>query len=150
MKPTTFELAAEQAAHEIDEVYLLGATMAELEGAWDSLHPNLGIEEEFLNMARVALSYGLGEYDFVASAHSWVPTLVAKQRDYGPNNILRFGYQGLRVRTWDKIARLQNLEGDSDAENEPAVDSVMDIVGYCLIGIMLVRGTFELPLRSAA
>jgi hypothetical protein len=36
--------------------------------------------------------------------------LVKKQKDYGPENIRRFGRQGLLVRLHDKVARLENLE----------------------------------------
>lgn len=146
--PTSFELAAEQAAAEIDEVYLLGATLEQVEQAWENIHPNLIIEKHYVNLARTALSYGLLKYDMITSAMTWVPTLVAKQRDYGPNNILRFGHVGLRMRTWDKIARLQNLQDADSAQNEAIEDSIMDIVGYCLIGIMLARDTFELPLKT--
>ena len=35
--------------------------------------------------------------------------IVAKQNDYGKDNILGFGEQGLVVRLWDKINRLKNL-----------------------------------------
>ena len=35
--------------------------------------------------------------------------ISAKQYDYGKDNILGFGEQGLVVRLWDKINRLKNL-----------------------------------------
>ena len=35
--------------------------------------------------------------------------VIAKQHDYGHDNILAFREQGLIVRLWDKLARLKNL-----------------------------------------
>lgn len=76
-----------------------------------------------------------------------VDTLTRKQRDYGPLNILKFGTHGLVVRTWDKIARIQNLATrDNVALNEPLRDSWLDLICYCVIGLMLVSEQFELPL----
>lgn len=75
-------------------------------------------------------------------------TLVRKQRDYGPENIRRFGRQGLMIRLHDKVARLENLDGGGRGpENESVVDTFLDIVGYCAIGIMWERDEFLLPLE---
>ena len=76
-------------------------------------------------------------------------TLVRKQRDYGPENIRRFGRKGLMIRLHDKVARLENLDGGGRGpENESVIDTFMDIVGYCAIGIMWEREEFLLPLES--
>jgi hypothetical protein len=77
-------------------------------------------------------------------------TVVAKQRDYGTGNILRFGNDGLLVRVHDKVARLENLLANRDgvAANEAISDTFLDIVGYSIIGIMLAGDTFTLPLRE--
>lgn len=80
-----------------------------------------------------------------------VVLLVAKkQHDYGHLNITRFGIRGLLVRLHDKYARLANLfDKDFDPEVEESVeDTLLDVVGYCLIGIMLDRGTFTLELSG--
>lgn len=79
-----------------------------------------------------------------------ITTLCKKQHDYGPNNILRFGQQGVMIRVWDKISRLDNLteQGyDPAVENESTFDTLLDIAGYSSIGIMLARGWFRLPLK---
>lgn len=74
--------------------------------------------------------------------------LVRKQRDYGPENIRRFGRQGLLVRLHDKVARLENLDGDGRLpENESIKDTFVDIIGYCAIGMMWERSEFLLPLK---
>lgn len=75
-------------------------------------------------------------------------TLIRKQRDYGPENIRRFGRQGLMVRMHDKIARLENLETTGRSpDNETVVDNLLDVVGYAAIGIMWETGTFLNPLE---
>lgn len=75
----------------------------------------------------------------------------SKQHDYGTGNILAFGHDGIIVRISDKLARIENLQArGGDALHEALEDSFTDIVGYCLIGLMLLDGTFELPLKPFA
>lgn len=72
-----------------------------------------------------------------------VQILANKQRDYGHSNIEMFGHTGLMVRLHDKIARLRNLlNTDREPRNEAIQDTWFDIVGYCVIGIMLIDKTF--------
>jgi hypothetical protein len=87
------------------------------------------------------------ENDFKIKEETLVKTLIRKQRDYGPENIRRFGRQGLMVRMHDKIARLENLTlKKDDPNNESIDDTVMDIAGYAAIGIMWESQKFLLPL----
>ena len=80
-----------------------------------------------------------------------VKTLILKQRDYGPENIRRFGRRGLIVRMHDKIARLENLTSSSaEPNNESIADNILDVVGYAAIGIMLEDENFLLPLKPYA
>jgi len=77
--------------------------------------------------------------------------IIAKQHDYGHENILAFGELGVLVRTNDKVARLKNLinAGKPCCEvNEPRIDSWRDIAGYAIIALMLDRGWFTLPLKE--
>lgn len=77
-------------------------------------------------------------------------TVISKQRDYGKENILRFGQIGLIVRTHDKLARLEHLLANGAApEHESLADTVLDLVGYSIIGLLLARGWFELPLSAS-
>ena len=77
--------------------------------------------------------------------------LVSKQRDYGHQNIARFGRAGLLVRCHDKVARLENLLGAGKTPlNETVVDNFIDVIGYSAIGIMWEKGWFLLPLEPAA
>lgn len=93
-----------------------------------------------------ALEWGM-ENGFKIKEQTLVKTLIRKQRDYGPENIRRFGRQGLMVRMHDKIARLENLtSNEKNPNNESIDDTVMDIAGYAAIGIMWENQKFLLPL----
>lgn len=93
-----------------------------------------------------------GEWDTAKMAQ----LLAAKQHDYGHKNIDRFGLKGIVVRLNDKYERLANLEftrqflkaGNTVAPKvaETIVDTLMDIVGYCVIGLMVLDDTFKLEL----
>ena len=78
-----------------------------------------------------------------------VSTLIRKQRDYGHQNIAKYGRQGLIIRVHDKLARLENLTKSgtiASAQNEPVSDTVLDIAGYSAIGMMWEHDLFLLPL----
>ena len=76
--------------------------------------------------------------------------LVRKQRDYGHENIARFGRAGLLVRSHDKVARLENLLTSGRVpENESVVDNFIDVIGYSAIGMMWERQWFLLDLPAA-
>lgn len=77
--------------------------------------------------------------------------LASKQHDYGHENTLRFGANGVRVRLWDKIARYENLVSRAgDAKNESIQDTLIDMVGYCAIYGMMMNGTFSNQLSGDA
>lgn len=71
--------------------------------------------------------------------------LLKKHRDYGPKNISQSPggpVNGLRVRMWDKIARINNLVEKSDHKPyyESLEDSFKDLANYAIIGLMVQRG----------
>lgn len=74
-----------------------------------------------------------------------VSVLCSKQHDYGHGNINRFGLTGVVVRLSDKVERYANLIG-RQAQNESTTDTLIDIVGYCVIALMLLDETFQLDL----
>ena len=77
--------------------------------------------------------------------------MIAKQRDYGPHNILDFGELGCLIRANDKVRRLDNLyRGRRAPENEPLMDSWRDLANYAIIARMVRRGWFDLPLAEEA
>ena len=77
------------------------------------------------------------------AAKELVVLLRSKQADYGPENIMSTGHQGLAVRLTDKVARLRNLTlNNKEPKNESLRDTYMDIAGYGIIGMMLIDGRF--------
>lgn len=68
--------------------------------------------------------------------------LIAKHHDYGPLNIARSPggpINGLRVRMWDKIARINNLVDNGVAPtNESLRDSFLDLLNYSAIALMVL------------
>lgn len=73
--------------------------------------------------------------------------LIRKQKDYGPQNILKFGVTGIIVRMYDKIARLKNLNKTGDitqalnnnsVNGETVIDTLIDIIGYSTIALLLL------------
>lgn len=102
---------------------------------------------KFANLGADAIEVAKSEGYLLVQATT-TKTLIGKQRDYGPENISRFGRQGLLVRLHDKVARLENLAARGSApQNESIHDNFLDVVGYCAIGIMWERGLFLLPLE---
>lgn len=74
--------------------------------------------------------------------------ITSKQRDYGHDNINAFGLNGIAVRVSDKIARYKNLvAAGRTPENETIADTLIDLAGYGIIGLMVMNGTFDLELE---
>lgn len=87
--------------------------------------------------------------DLESTARSLYPLLRRKMEDYGHDNIRRFGKDGLIVRLHDKLARLENLGRKKVVpSNEPVLDTMNDIIGYCLIGCMVETDEWELPMMD--
>jgi hypothetical protein len=76
--------------------------------------------------------------------------LLRKHSDYGPLNVARSPggpLNGLRVRMWDKVARINNLlDSGVKPSNESLRDSFVDLLNYSAIAIMVLDKTWpELP-----
>ena len=76
--------------------------------------------------------------------------LISKHHDYGPKNIAHSpggALNGLRVRMWDKVARINNLIDSNVApSNESLRDSFLDLLNYSAIAMMVLdRKWPELP-----
>lgn len=88
-------------------------------------------------------------YPAIAWRDTILAVLARKQYDYGHDNIVWGGIDGLIVRMHDKTARIRNLMSRGvDGQNESLQDSWLDVLGYALMGIMLSNGTFTLPLAA--
>jgi hypothetical protein len=157
-EPTTWPEAAQQA---VEKIFLqkrrkkradIAQLRTDLDDFIDSLfHSPAGFNTASARWAviggnAVELADTLG-CDWV-SIKTVTATLIRKQKDYGPQNIVRFGRQGLMVRMHDKIARLENLFANgTEPENESVADNVLDIIGYAAIGIMWEQHQFLLPMH---
>ena len=76
--------------------------------------------------------------------------LLRKHNDYGPLNVARSPggpLNGLRVRMWDKVARINNLlDNGVKPSNESLRDSFVDLLNYSAIAIMVLDKNWpELP-----
>lgn len=68
--------------------------------------------------------------------------LLQKHKDYGPKNIAQSPggpLNGLRVRMWDKFARINNLiDSGATPENESLKDSFLDMANYAIIAMLVL------------
>lgn len=116
-----------------------------LEAAYRNERQLVGTQGAF---ERIAIS----AIDTMRFTETWdtgqmIATLCRKQHDYGHGNINRFGIYGVIVRLSDKIERLDNLGSKQvKPQNESIQDTLTDIVGYCVIALMLMDETFNLNL----
>lgn len=106
---------------------------------------SLQLERAYVNMAAstAALMRTYGIWD----SGQMSALLISKQRDYGSKTMLKFREYGVTIRLYDKVARLRNL-GDRKASNESTHDTLVDVIGYCVVALMLMDGTFELSLEE--
>ena len=81
------------------------------------------------------------------NSEEMVTLLARKQHDYGHQNILEFGLIGILVRLSDKIERLENVKG-KQTKFESYNDTLRDIVGYCVVALMVHDNTFKLNLGT--
>lgn len=77
--------------------------------------------------------------------------MIERQIKYSSENILDCGKPGIAVRLSDKAARLRNawLNGKgTDATDESVEDTLIDAANYAVIGLMLGRGWWGLPMEG--
>ena len=144
MTPTTWEEAARQALI-ANQTHDYGNDSFEAIVGWIDTH----LENNNFGGVQVEAALALAKLGKPIDKDAVVAMLARKQHDYGHDNILRYGIDGVKVRISDKVCRLRNLLSRGlDAANEAIEDSWLDIVGYSVIAIMLHRDTFKLPLAS--
>lgn len=84
------------------------------------------------------------DLDVWETMDSLADLLLSKHRDYGPKNISQSPggpLNGLRVRMWDKLARINNLtDSDANPEHESLEDSFKDMANYAVIGLLVLQG----------
>jgi hypothetical protein len=85
--------------------------------------------------------------DAAQIAKELLEVLYSKHKDYGPMNIAGApggAMNGLRVRMYDKLARLNNLVDTGDTPNYESIeDTLLDLANYAIIGLLVQRGQWE-------
>jgi hypothetical protein len=85
--------------------------------------------------------------DAEAILHELLNILYKKHEDYGPMNIAGApggAMNGLRVRMYDKLARLTHLADKTDTPNYESIeDTLIDLANYAIIGLLVQRGQWE-------
>lgn len=72
--------------------------------------------------------------------------LISKNHKYGKDNILKFGQIGIFMRYWDKVCRLeQGIINKTDLGAEGLQETWGDSAGYSLVGILLDKKWYQLP-----
>lgn len=106
-----------------------------------------GAELSFINLGAIALAAASKEFNDFYDEDAAVAVLCKKQADYGPENISKFGRDGILVRMHDKIARLENLTKSGHSPNNESIkDNYLDVLGYAAVGALWESGDFLLPL----
>jgi hypothetical protein len=165
---TSWNTAAEAAVKEIFAAEVRPCSIEALRGHLDGLIekylPTGGdvatggsrrMRESWVELGRMARSLG-SNIDFLNFSDAFrgdyqhvLDIVVRKQRDYGHENIARFGRMGLLVRVHDKIARLENLLDTGSSPNHESIeDNIVDVIGYSIVGAMWEEGTFLLALEQ--
>ena len=164
--PTTWDDAAQRAAYQIIEhSFKTWDRFSDIRDYLDYLIGLMGPDSDTSIKPEVAAEYWaiFGSICFSAGQKTHVfnkpaavhideisDILIRKQRDYGHDNISRFGRTGILIRLHDKVARLENLHRHgATPENESVVDNFIDLIGYASIGIMWERGWYMLSLSEA-
>ena len=72
--------------------------------------------------------------------------MYKKNQDYG-DNISRHGAEGVIIRLWDKLYRLDNVfhSGTREVIDETLEDTIKDARNYLTILLLLLRNEWQLP-----
>jgi len=74
--------------------------------------------------------------------------IISKNHKYGKNNILKFGQQGIFMRDWDKICRLEEgIINGKDLGEEGLMETWADNAGYSLVAMLLDKDWYKLPVE---
>ncbi len=103
--------------------------------------PTLGQSERDYNSKANTDAFIAAMWDVLDGAGN---LLLKKHRDYGPSNIAGAPggpLNGLRVRMWDKTARINHLiDSGATPENESLRDSFLDLLNYSAIALLVLDG----------
>jgi len=86
------------------------------------------------------------ESDIMMELKTLYDLLCKKNKSYGSKNLTEFGELGVLVRMSDKMNRLRNLaqkDFENPLEDESALDTLRDMAGYAIYGILFKNGAFD-------
>jgi hypothetical protein len=86
----------------------------------------------FVEVGGLCLSILLEDYSF--EPEEFAEFLLSKHKMYGPGPFEHWGYVIIGVRLDSKICRLRNILESEDHGDEPPIDTLKDIIGYCILG----------------
>lgn len=96
---------------------------------------NRGIDQEFLLLGRMTML--LLDFEHVRfDSEKFAAFLVSKHKCYGAEPLYEAGLQGVITRIRTKLLRYQNLKNQAEIDPD---DSLMDIIGYCVLGYQLAK-----------
>jgi hypothetical protein len=155
-EPMTWNAAANETIREMIRLNAVSSTLPSLRTFYDEMSSSINKEPDLDGVIIAAMWRTFGSRCQASSAlltgqsllwQTVSDTVISKQRDYGKENITRFGQLGLLVRVHDKLARLEHLTATGKTpSNESLADTVLDLVGYSILGAMLGRKQFALCL----
>lgn len=90
----------------------------------------------------------MNEIEFNKITSEMASILRKKNSDYGGlvDNISITGLLGVSVRSLDKAVRFYNLvktQKEQAVKEESIRDTLIDLANYCIIGVMLIDGTWN-------
>jgi hypothetical protein len=109
-----------------------------------TLGPLPDLPQSVVNMIRNSNPNGEFEEAIQQKFQHAKSVLLQKHKDYGPKNIAQSPggpLNGLRVRMWDKFARINHLiDTGATPENESLKDSFLDMANYAIIAMLVLDG----------
>jgi hypothetical protein len=114
---------------------------------WPGKDPRIGaiqdLPQEIKDQIRKSFN-GKFEEDVQQKFQHAKSVLLKKHKDYGPKNISQSPggpLNGLRVRMWDKLARINHLvDNNAQPQNESLHDSFLDLANYAIIAMLVLDG----------
>jgi hypothetical protein len=116
------------------------ATLNDMVNGWDASDFDTDTSTKRIETSRMA-------FDIYDIQDELVALLLKKHDDYGPKNISNAPggpLNGLNVRMYDKLARLDNLiSNGKNPKNESLRDTFLDIANYAIIGLLVLDGKWD-------
>lgn len=102
------------------------------------LVPPLWLKDQYLHIAYYAMLI-LGDR-FRPEQFSIM--LLEKHNRYGDKGLVKWGHAGMAMRIGSKVDRFINLTEHPELDtalDETRYDTLADIIGYCVLGLMILR-----------